>query len=126
MPTNKTIGERMKLRREELNLSIREVAQRAGLSPSSIMRYERGEVDMGSDKVPPIARALHCTVAYLMGWEDEYYMDQNTLDMARRLFEDTELRLLFDAAADAKPADLKATYDLLLALKRREENLDGD
>ena len=40
--------------------------------------------------------------------------------MAQKLFESRELRVLFDAAQDATPEDLKTTYDMLMALKRKE------
>lgn len=40
--------------------------------------------------------------------------------MAQALFENRELRVLFDAAKDASPEDLKTTYDMLMALKRKE------
>lgn len=36
------------------------------------------------------------------------------------LFENKDLRILFDAAQDADPEDLKTTYDMLMALKRKE------
>ena len=40
--------------------------------------------------------------------------------MAQALFENKNLRVLFDAAKDATPEDLKTTYDMLMALKRKE------
>ena len=40
--------------------------------------------------------------------------------MAQEIYDNKELKLLFDAARTASPQDLKATHDILLALKRRE------
>lgn len=66
-----SIGERLKARRKELGLSAEKVAEKLGLSPSTIYRYENGEINqMGIDKLGPIAEAVRTTPAYLMGWED--------------------------------------------------------
>ncbi len=62
----------MKHRRKELGISAEIVAERAGLSAATIYRYESGDIkNMGLDKVELLAKALHCSPVYLMGWEDE-------------------------------------------------------
>lgn len=67
-----TVGERLKARRKALGLSAEKVAEKLGISPSTIYRYENGDINqMGIDKLGPIAAAVHTTPAYLMGWEDE-------------------------------------------------------
>ena len=53
-------------------------------------------------------------------------MNEETAQMAQEIFENKELRLLFSAARDASPEDLKTTHDLLLALKRKERGYDDD
>lgn len=69
-----TVGERMKGRRKQIGMSAEEVAIQLGLSPSTIYRYENGDIEkMGIDKLEPIASALHTTPAYLMGWTDDWY-----------------------------------------------------
>ena len=55
---------------------------------------------------------------------DKYYINEETAEMAQALFENRELRVLFDAAKDASPEDLKTTYDMLMALKRKERGED--
>lgn len=51
---------------------------------------------------------------------DKYYLNTETAEMAQALFKNKDLRVLFDAARDASPEDLKTTYDMLMALKRKE------
>ena len=66
------LQERIKSRREELNLSIRAVALALDVAPSTIMRYETNAIqNMGIDKIEALAKALRCSPAYLMGWIDE-------------------------------------------------------
>lgn len=65
------IGSRIKKRRKELGLTLKDVAQALGASESLISRYENHDVkNMGIDKVTPLAKVLQCTPAYIMGWED--------------------------------------------------------
>ena len=66
-----TIGERIKLKRESLNLSQEELAKRLGYkSRSSINKIELGKSDITQHKVVAFANALHTTTAYLMGIGD--------------------------------------------------------
>lgn len=67
-----TTGERIKIRRKELGMSAETLAELCGISPATIYRYEKGDIEnMRTDKLIPIAEALKTTSAYLMGWEDE-------------------------------------------------------
>lgn len=50
----------------------------------------------------------------------QYYFNDETASIAQDIFDNRELRLLFDAARDAQPEDLKVAHDMLLALKRKE------
>jgi len=52
--------------------------------------------------------------------ETKYYTNNETANMAQKIFENKELRLLFDTAQDADPEDLETVHNMLLALKRKE------
>ncbi len=59
-------------KRNELGLTLEDVAKICNVSISTVKRWESGEiVDIKRDKVVKLAQALHTTPAYLMGWEDE-------------------------------------------------------
>lgn len=74
-----SIGERIKDRRTELRLTLEEVAKRAGVGKATICRYEKGVIiNIPSDRIERIAKALRCTPAFLMGWE-EYPTDTTKL-----------------------------------------------
>lgn len=67
-----TTGERIKLRRKSLSLSAETLALKINVSPATIYRYEKGDIE----KVPitilePLAEALQTTPEYLMGWNDK-------------------------------------------------------
>ena len=52
--------------------------------------------------------------------DDRYYINEETAEMAQQIFENKNLRVLFDAAKDADPEDLQTVHSMLLALKRKE------
>ena len=66
------VGERIKNRRKQLGLSAEQIAAELGVSPATVYRYESNEImNMRIDKLEPIAKALHTSPAYLMGWSEE-------------------------------------------------------
>ena len=67
-----TLGEKVKLKREELNLSQEELAEKMNYkSKTSIHKIEVGITDLPLSKVKELAAVLKTTPAYLMGWEEE-------------------------------------------------------
>ena len=106
-----TVGERIKQKRIELNLSQDELAKKVGYkSRSSIQKIECAR-KLPLDKVELMASALECTPAYLMGWEDEdiimddYFPNENSIS--------NEDQLLLDQYHNVS-AETRAAIDLLL------------
>ena len=65
-----TFGDRIKARREALNITQEELAKRLGYkSRSSINKIELDERNMKQSQIAELAKALDTTPAYLMGWE---------------------------------------------------------
>ncbi len=58
--------------------------------------------------------------------ESTYYLNQETKEIAQEIFENKELRLLFDAGKDASPEDLKLVHDMLVRMKRSEDHSDDN
>lgn len=66
-----TTGDRMRLRRKEIGLSAEKVAEHLGVSPATIYRYEKGDIEkVPGDSLAEIAKILRTTPNYLMGWEE--------------------------------------------------------
>lgn len=64
------IGNRIKERRKELHLSADAVAEKLGVSRSTVFRYENGDIEkFPTQKLAEIANALNTTPGYLMGWD---------------------------------------------------------
>lgn len=66
-----TTGDRIKARREELGLSVEDIATRLGKHRATIYRYESNDIEnFPADVLVPLAQVLETSPAYLMGWED--------------------------------------------------------
>lgn len=76
-----SIGQRIKKRRIELNMTQEELALKIGYtSRYAIYKIEQDARNLKQDKIKPIAAALDTTVEYIMGWEDENKLDLSKLN----------------------------------------------
>ena len=65
-----TVGERIKKKRKEMNLTLEDLSKKASVSRQTIFRYESGEIkNIPSDKIELIAQGLGTSPSVLMGWE---------------------------------------------------------
>ena len=55
--------------------------------------------------------------------DEQYYLNNETAQIAQEIFENKDMRILFDAARDSRPEDLKIAADMLRRFK--ETNPDG-
>lgn len=110
--------------------SAYQVSKATGISQSTLSDWKNGKTTPKADKVKKIAEFFGVSERYLMTGSDEpngsaYYLNDETAAIAQSIFENKELRLLFDAAKDAPPEDLSTVHAMLLALKRKEQgNID--
>lgn len=118
------IGEKIRNRRTELEMTQQELAERMGYKhKSSINKIELGMTEVTIDQAELFADVLDVPVSYLMGWTEEqndYYLNEETAQIAQQIYEDKELRALFDAARGADPEALQAAQAMLKVLKRKE------
>ncbi len=67
-----SIGRRIKELRQELGLSVDDLAKRLNKNRATVYRYESDEIDnFPVQVIGPLAEALHTTPAYIMGWTEE-------------------------------------------------------
>ena len=75
-------------------------------------------------KIKKIADYFNVSVDYLMTGNEsdseKYYLNNETAQVAQEIFENKELKALFDVQRDMEPDDLKALHNMALALKRKE------
>ena len=118
--------ERIKDAASKKGYSINRLEKELQYPRSSISKFNKNVPSM--DKVKRIAEFLDVPMAELTG-EDApsgYYLNDETAKAAQEIFENKELRALFDVQRDMEPEDLRALHNMALALKRKERGFDDD
>lgn len=64
-------GERLKMIREERGMTLLDLAKILETTKSTLSRYENGKIDPNLDSAITIAKALHVSLDWLAGFEDE-------------------------------------------------------
>lgn len=118
-----TVGERIKQKRIELNMSQDELAHKVGYkSRSSIQKIESAR-KLPLDKIELMAIALECSISYLMDWNEEtpeqqireaYYKGG-----IRRTITDREVDLIILYRAASR--DIQTAIDKILGLENAEK-----
>ena len=105
--------------RTNKGLSQAKLAQELKLSPGLIGMYENGSRKPSVEAQEAIADYFNVSLDYLMGRDSKsiYYLDPEAANIAQEVFENPDLRILFDAAQDSAPQDLKLAADMLKRMK---------
>ena len=104
-------NEVIKMRRKELGLTMKEVANAVGVSEGTVSRWESGDIrNMRRDKIAILARVLNVPPAVLMDWEeyDAELMERRKLS-----------KELQDLANVAELENLRIAIDLIKRLENR-------
>lgn len=125
---SENVKEVIKQRRQELGLTMKEVADAVGVSEATVSRWESGDIEnMRRDKISKLAEALHISPAVLMGWEDNgtpntvtYYVDDETAQIAQEVYDRPELRILFDASRKASKEDIEFVIEMIGRMASKE------
>lgn len=112
---------------QKFGVTTYQVSKATGIGQSTFSSWKARRNLISGEKAKIIADYFGVSVDYLMTGEDKsdlsdkkYYINEETAEMADKIFHSKELRLLFDAARDAQPEDLETVHHMLLALKRKE------
>lgn len=124
-----TVFERIENLRKSQNISQGKLEKELGFSNGSISKWRNSTPTY--DRLQKVADYFGVSIEYLMTGEEKedepkYYLNEETAQAAQEIFENKELRMLFDAARDADPEDLRALHTMALALKRKERGSDDD
>lgn len=97
--------------RDARGMKDADVARETGITKSTFSDWKNGRSNPKDAKLQKIADLFGVSVEYIRtGKEKEggekYYLNEETAEMAQAVFENKDLRVLFDAAKDASPEDL--------------------
>ena len=116
-----TLYDRIRTRREQLNMSQEELAKRLGYkSRSTIAKIESGENDITQSKIVAFAKALGVKPGYLMGWED---VSEPSPSLSLTQQEETHIKKYRQLDADGKE-EIDDIIDVKLAKLQRKAEED--
>lgn len=105
--------------RSAKGMSQAELARAIGISAGSIGMYESGARMPSRSMMERLCDYFNVSLDYMSGKEDRsaYYLDPETAQIAQEVYDDPDLRILFDAARDSKPEDIKMAAEMLKRFK---------
>lgn len=122
-----TVGERIKLKREELGWSQTELAKKMGYSgKASVSKAETWDDNITTAKVDKFAKALGCSFEYLMGWEEptkEEMLSKETAILLAQITKNYELQDYVRKLAALSDANRKTVYTIIDALSNPNQSI---
>lgn len=112
---------------KERGISITALEEELGFGRGSIGKLKKGTT-MSSARLQKIADRLETTTDYLLNGVQTsehitaYYEDQRAYELAKKIFENQRLRMLFDAAEDVDPEDLELVINMAKRFKRTNDS----
>ena len=95
---------------QKFGVTTYQVSKATGISQSTFSNWKQRRNLIRGDKAKKIADYFGVSVDYLMTGEekegDKYYLNDETAQVAQEIFENKELRALFDVQRDMEPEDL--------------------
>lgn len=119
------IGQRIKERRKELDMTADELGRRIGKNRATVYRYENGDIEnLPIDVLKPIAKALDVAPQYLMGWdadmEETSEKAEPTVDFLVMLGDD--VMAVVETMSSLSPKSREELMQFAEFLKSKEES----
>ncbi|MBS4535178.1 helix-turn-helix transcriptional regulator [Clostridium sp. D2Q-14] len=119
-----TIGDRIKSRRIELNMTQKELSEKAQITEATLSRYENNLREPKAEIIINIAKALNTSTDKLMGVSspsNEYDLTEEELEILEQIKNDPEISILFH---DLKSAPKKKIKQLIKTWEFLNEQFD--
>lgn len=112
--------------REEKGVKDSDVARETGITKSTFSDWKSGRSNPKSDKLQKIADYFGVSVEYLTTGEEKegYYLNEETAKLAQEMFEDEDMRSLFDMKRNMPPERFKAHMEFMKNLYKQEKGSD--
>lgn len=102
------------------------VSKDTGIAQSVFSSWKNGISNPKQDKIQILADYFNVNVEYLMTGKEsnlsdkKYYINDETASIAQEIFDNKDLKMLFDVSRKASPEHLKAYYNLIKSMQDSE------
>ena len=118
---NSLFSQRLRHYLNENNMTQVELANKLGVGTTSIYNWVSGLKTPRMDKVDAMCNIFNIRREDLLTeapQEQTYYTNPETAKVAQEIFDNSDLRILFDAAKDSTPEQLKLAAEMLKQFKK--------
>ena len=114
--------------REQCGLTQQQMADKIGVSRSTIGMYENGEREPNFETLELIADTFNVDMNFLLGKKSSteviptaYYLNDEAKDMAQFLYENPDYKVLFDASRKVKKEDIAFVKEMIDRMSNKED-----
>lgn len=103
-----------------------QVAAATGIGKSTFSDWKNGRSNPKNDKMQKIADLFEVSVEYLLTGEENkgYYLNEETAKLAQEMFEDEDMRSLFNMKRNMPPERFKTHMEFMKNLYKQETGND--
>ena len=103
-----------------------DVVRATGITKSTFSDWKSGRSEPKKEKLQKIADFFDVSLDYLMTGEEQngYYLNEETAKLAQEMFEDEDMRSLFDMKRNMPPERFKAHMEFMKNLYKQEKGED--
>lgn len=125
-----SLKNRLKKALSEREMTQQDLADKTGISKSSISQYLSGYAKPKDDRVYAISLALNINEAWLLGYDvpmergvtndtpDPYYIDPEVAEIAQQIKDNPGKRALFDATRDVSKEDIEKVLQIISVITK--------
>nr|DAX22916.1 MAG TPA: repressor protein [Caudoviricetes sp.] len=120
-----TFYERIETLRKQRNISQGNLEKELGFSNGSISKWKNSSPT--PERLKKLADYFNVSVEYLLTGKEkeggeEYYLNEETKEIAQEIFENPDLKSLFDMSRKMSPERLKAHIEFMKNLQKTESD----
>ncbi|MEY8322553.1 helix-turn-helix domain-containing protein [Lachnospiraceae bacterium 54-11] len=111
---------------EKKGLKAADVTRATGIKSPVFSEWKKGKSKPNTEKMIKIANFLGVSIEYLMTGEEKdseskYYLNDETTKLAQEMFEDEDMRSLFDMKRNMPPERFKVHMEFMKNLYKQEK-----
>ena len=113
---------------QKYGVSTYKVSKDTGIAQSVFSSWKNGVSTPKQDKMQIIADYFNVSIEYLMTGKESsgYYLNEETAKLAQEMFEDEDMRSLFDMKRKMPPERFKAHMEFMKNLYKQETGATGE
>lgn len=117
----KTLADNLQYYMDRKGIDRNGLSEALNVPYTTITDWLKGKTYPRIDKIELMAQFFNVTKSDLIEEHGLHYLDPEVAELAQRVYDDPDLRILFDASRDVSKEDMQYVIDLVTRLKNNGE-----